>query len=194
MLRGLGRRTPQRRNLGGGQGQQKRGIVFGEGKRRRDRPPQETLSLCTHGLSEAGASLPHVTGGETTLAWAIGHQVSLVWAIGGWAPLVWAKGRGRVKCNVEPLARSTDRRAKPQKSSQKPEGSVNRLHLWAQSPQRSVERWALQPSTNCCCSYSPGNTPTLLLPLPNTPGSIHTFLITAISHNPATRSSLGNTS
>ena len=28
---------------------------------------------------------------------------------------------------------------------------MNRLHLWLQSPQRSAEKRALQPSTTCCC-------------------------------------------
>ena len=39
---------------------------------------------------------------------------------------------------------------------------MNRLHLWSRSPQRSKKK-ALQQSTICCCSHSPGNTPTLLL-------------------------------
>ena len=34
---------------------------------------------------------------------------------------------------------------------------------------------ALQPSTICCCFHSPGNTPTLQLPLPNALGSAQTL-------------------
>ena len=43
------------------------------------------------------------------------------------------------------------------------EGWLNRHHLRLQSPQRR----ALHLNTTCCCSHSPGNSHTLLLPLPN---------------------------
>ena len=73
---------------------------------------------------------------------------------------------------------------KPQQLSQKPEGgmahhhqgSVSRLHLQSQSPQRLGKK-ALQQRTTCCFSHSPKNTPTLLLPLLNALGSPHTCLI-----------------
>ena len=66
-------------------------------------------------------------------------------------------------------------------------GCVNRLHLGPQSPQRLSKKRALQPSTTHVWSHIPGNTPTLLLPLPKSPGSAHTCLITVTSQDPATR-------
>ena len=66
--------------------------------------------------------------------------------------------------------------------------SMKRHHLQPQSPQRSAQRRALQPSTTRCCSHSPGNTYTLLLPLPNTLGTC--LKLTATSQGPETRSSL----
>ena len=70
-------------------------------------------------------------------------------------------------------------------------GSLNRHHVRPQSPQRSAHRRATQPSTIHCCSHSPENTHTLLLPLPNAPGTTYTCLrITATSQSPATRSRL----
>ena len=47
-----------------------------------------------HGISERGVPLEEATGGEKSLAWAMGDQALLVWAIGGLAPLVWAKAEG----------------------------------------------------------------------------------------------------
>lgn len=90
---------------------------------------------------------------------ALRCRASLVWAMGG---------RGKL----------------PQ-PSQTPEvgivchyqGSVNRHHLWPQSPQGLPQRRALQQSINCCCSHTSGNAQALLLPQPKAPG-------------PATRSSL----
>ena len=50
---------------------------------------------------------------------------------------------------------------------------------------------ALQLSTTCCCSHSPGNAHALLLPLPKALGTTYTCLsVTATSQGPATRSSL----
>ena len=67
-------------------------------------------------------------------------------------------------------------------------GSVSRHHLGPRHL-RSKNR-ALQPSTTCCCSHSPGNIPILLLPLPNVPGTTYTCLTTVTSQGPATRSTL----
>ena len=46
------------------------------------------------------------------------------------------------------------------------EGSMNWHVLWPQSPQGIPQRRALQLSNTHCCSHSPGNAHTLLLPLP----------------------------
>ena len=68
---------------------------------------------------------------------------------------------------------------------------MNSHHLWPQSPERSAQRKALQLSTTHCCSHSPRNTHTLLLPLPNVLGNTYTCLrITVTSQGPATRKSL----
>ena len=99
---------------------------------------------------------------------------------------------------MAPLAWSTGSGDKPQQSSQTTEGDVachhqgpvNREHLRPQSPQTSAKKRALQPSTTCCCSHSPGNTPALLQPLPKTPGATYTCLTTVTSQGPATRRSL----
>ena len=115
---------------------------------------------------------------------------------------VWSKGSRGPKCYSAPLVGSTGGRNKPQQSSQKPKrgvachnyGSMNRVHLWPQSPQRSAIKRAPQLSTTCCCSHPPGNAPTLQLPLPNAPSCAHTCLITVISEDPTTRSSLCSTS
>ena len=40
---------------------------------------------------------------------------------------------------------------------------------------KKEKKRALQPSTICCCSHSPGNTPTLQLPLPNALGGAQTL-------------------
>ena len=66
-------------------------------------------------------------------------------------------------------------------------GSLNRQHLWFQSPQRT----ALQFNTSCCCSHSHGNSCTLLLLLSNALVTLKLCLelITA-SQGPATRSNL----
>ena len=80
--------------MGGGLGlQEKQGATAGEGERRRDGPPQETPSPCTHGLLEGRVPLEQTMGGKRPLAWATGDWALLVRATGGWAPLVWAKGR-----------------------------------------------------------------------------------------------------
>ena len=71
------------------------------------------------------------------------------------------------------------------------EGSMNRHHLQPQSPQRSAQRRALQPSTTCCCFHSRGNARVLFLLLPNALSSTYKCLrVTAISQGPATRTSL----
>ena len=53
------------------------------------------------------------------------------------------------------------------------------LHLWPQSPQglekKKKKKKALQPSTICYGSHSPGNTPALQLPLPNALGDVQTL-------------------
>ena len=88
---------------------------------------------------------------------------------------------------------------KPPQPSQTPEldvachheGSRNRHHWQPRSPQRSAQRKALQPSTTCCCSQSPGDAHTLLLPLPSVPGATYTWLrVTITCHGPAMRSIL----
>ena len=53
---------------------------------------------------------------------------------------------------------------------------------------------ALHPSTIHFCSHSPGNTPALLLPMPNTLGTAYICLIIVASQDPATRNSLHSTS
>ena len=108
-------------------------------------------------------------------------------------PPLWAKH------DRTPLAWCARSRGKPPQSSQTPEegmtcyirGSMNRHHLWSQSPQSSAQRRALQPSATHCCSHSPGNTCALPLPLPKSPGTTYTCLrVAAIFQYPATRSSL----
>ena len=69
-------------------------------------------------------------------------------------------------------------------------GPVNRHYLQPQSPLRSAKKRALQPNTTHCCSPSPANVPTLLLPLPNASGATYTCPITVISQGPARKSSL----
>ena len=82
-------------NLGGGLGpQEKQGSIVGEGERRRDRLPQEYLSLHTSRLSEGGAPLVLATHGKVPLVGATGNRAPLMQAMGGQAPLVWAKDSG----------------------------------------------------------------------------------------------------
>ena len=50
--------------------------------------------------------------------------------------------------------------------------SMNMHHLWPQSSQRTPRRTALQSSTTCCCSHTPGNALALLMPLSNVLGSV----------------------
>lgn len=86
---------------------------------------------------------------------------------GGSVPLMWAKG-DRV-----PLALPTGGRGKHSKPSHTPEegvahhheGPVNKHHLWLQSPQGTLQRRVLQPSSTHICSHAPGNAHDLLLPL-----------------------------
>ena len=60
-----------------------------------------------------------------------------------------------------------------------------------QSPQRLIQRGAQQLRFTCSCSHSPGNTHTLLLPLPSTQGTTYTYLrVTATSQGHEIRSSL----
>lgn len=146
------------------------GTTAGDSKRQRGRRPQEYLSLHTHGLLEGRA-----IGGEAPLvppAQAKHDRVLLVWSTGsrGKPPVIY-ESRGGHACYHE--------------------GSMNRHHLQPQSPQRSAQRGALQPSTTRCCSHCPGNTHALMLPLTNVSGTIQNFLkLTATSQGPATRSSL----
>ena len=46
--------------------------------------------------------------------------------------------------------------------------------VWAKGIRGISAMWC-QPSTICCCSHYPGNTPTLQLPLPNTLGGAQTL-------------------
>ena len=78
---------------------------------------------------------------------------------------------------------SEDGGGKPPKLSLIPEvgvahcdwGYLNKIHLQPQPPQRAPQRKISQQHNNCCCSHSPGSTPALLLPLPNTLGSAKTL-------------------
>ena len=65
---------------------------------------------------------------------------------------------------------------------------------FCEQAQRLAKKRALQPSTTPCCSHSPGNTPALLLPMPNTLGTAYICLIIVASQDPATRNSLHSTS
>ena len=154
-------------------------------------------------LSEGGLHLTQATGGEVPPAGAMGNRMPPVWALGVWVHLVQDKGSREVerytKSNAGPLAWSPGGRGKLQQRSQTPDvgmatttrGSGNRYHLCPQSPQRLAQRRRLQLSTTCCCSHSPENVHTLLLPLSNTPGTSHTCLkITVTSQGPATRRGL----
>ena len=67
--------------------------------------------------------------------------------------------------------------------------SLNRYHLRLQSPQRR----AMQLNTNCCCLHSPGNSHTLLLPLPNALGTLIICIRrNTTSQGPETRGSQGH--
>ena len=71
---------------------------------------------------------------------------------------------------------------------------MNRLQLCPSHLRGWQKREYSNPSTIHCCSHSLGNTPTLLLPLPNSPDNVNTCLITVPSQDPTTRSSLFSTS
>ena len=72
--KGWGVEFHSQENPGGGLGlQEKQGVIVGKGKRRRGGLLYEYLSLCTHRLSEDGA-----TGGEAPLVWAIGGRPFLL--------------------------------------------------------------------------------------------------------------------
>ena len=70
-------------------------------------------------------------------------------------------------------------------------GPMNRYHLQPQPPHGSLLRRALQLGTTHCCSHSPGNAYTQLLPLPKALGAAYTTLrVSATSQGPTTRHSL----
>ena len=97
------------------------------------------------------------------LAQAMGGEAPLAQATGDWVSLVWAKGSGGISVTWSPLCNLQV--AETNHSSY----LRNQSGTW---PQRSVKKQALQPEPLIgCCSHSPGNTPTLLLPMLKAPGT-----------------------
>ena len=87
----LGSGTPQQREGGAGLGlQEKQGTTVGWG--RGGGGDHRNLPTHARGISEGGAALVQVKGGEMPVAQAVGDQKLLVQATGGWTPLTWAKG------------------------------------------------------------------------------------------------------
>ena len=54
--------------------QEKQGTLVVEGQRRRGGPPEESLSLCMHGLSGDRLPLVQAMGGEAPFAWDMGDS------------------------------------------------------------------------------------------------------------------------
>ena len=119
----------------------------------------------------------------------------LVQAVGGWSPPVCIKGSGGLStiwhllCNLQVAGINhsshlrNQRGAWPTTTRGLLTGSTcSPSHLRGQQKKR-----ALQATNTCCFSRSPGNPPTLLLPLPKALGSTPTHLITVTSQDPATR-------
>jgi len=104
--------------------------------------------------------------------------VLLVWAMGGQETLVWAQGSGVLSMTCSTGSKNG------QWWLSRPEGGVachhggpvGELHLRPQPPPglaKKKKKGGTATEHTLCCSHSPGNTPTLPLLLPNTPGSAH---------------------
>ena len=129
--------------------------------------------LCTRGLSKGRAPLMQAMGGERPRAQAAGDQ----------ALLMQAKGRRGLNTTwyfLHDLQAAGTNHIKSVISETRGRHSLPPLRVCEQAPPAAPvtsevsKKWALQLSTNRCCSHSPGSTPTLLPPLPNTPSSAHT--------------------
>ena len=133
--------------------------------------------------------------GENLPAQATGGWGPLVWATGGQASLGELREAGRLRatqcllCELHVAGTHYSSHLRNQKEAWPAPhrglgigSTCNPSHLRGRQKHR-----APQPTTTCCCSHSPGNTPTLLLPLSNTMGSAHTCLPMSLPRNPQRR-------
>ena len=183
---------------------EKQGTIVGEGERRRTHNHGNIfLSMCVNSQKVGHLWLRlwmvrHLLHG----LWSAEHLLHGLQVAGNLSHGVRAAGHLLCRLSVmEHLFRGIGDRGKSLQLSQTPEvgmvqhhyGSVNRHHLWPQSPQKSAQKRALLLSTSSCCSHFPGNTHTLLLPLPNALGTTYSCLrVAATSQGLATRSSLSH--
>ena len=123
--------------------------------------------------------LAQAMDGENLLAQATGGWGPLVWATGGQASLGELREAGRLRatqcllCELHVAGTHYSSHLRNQKEAWPAPhrglgigSTCNPSHLRGRQKHR-----APQPTTTCCCSHSPGNTPTLLLPLSNTLGT-----------------------
>ena len=133
-------------------------------------------------LSEGRVPLVQAMGGRVPPAWAMGDGDPLVQAIGVQVSLLRAKGNGRLSAmqclghGLQAAGANHSSHLETREVSMPHHylASVNRHNLGPQSPQRLAQRRALQLSTTCFGSDSPGKAYALLLPLPNAVGVTYT--------------------
>ena len=136
-------------------------------------------------LSEDAETLAQTLGGKRPLAQPTADQATLAWAKDSkWLCVTWRHLHDLQMSGTNDSSHFRNQRgAWPTSTRGQWTGSTcSPSHLRDQQKKR-----ALQLTTTHWCSHSPGNTPALLPPLPNTPGSTHTWLITVTSQNPETR-------